>query len=61
MRVGVWGVRGCVRCPSVWCAHAWVVAGATCECRGLHSRCELTFSFLKFLPFIKHMYLFVCL
>lgn len=51
----------CVGCPSVWCAHMCGVTQAMCECGGLHSRCELTFSFLKFLPFIKHVYLFVCL
>lgn len=45
-RVSVWVLSVCVVCPRV--------SG------GLHARWELTFSFLTFLPFIEHMYFFVC-
>ena len=58
---GAWPVSVHAWGLSVWCAHTCVVVRATCECGGLCSRCELTFPFLKFLPFIEHLYFSVCL
>lgn len=58
---GAWTVSVRVWGLSVRCAHVGVVVRATCEHGGLCSRCELTFPFLKFLPFIEHVYFSVCL
>ena len=54
---GAWTVSVRVWGLSVRCARVCVVIRATCEHGGLCSRCELTFPFLKFLPFIEHVYL----